>query len=636
MSQSQKHQLNKKRFRSKSLKSIEKTSQSYFTIFYENIQYYFYISNEQESGLISIKCESTSSSNKFETNMDFESLKKKSRVFSSCYNLEEAYKTISNLFKNKKVRIEEAETDDKISLVLSIFNYIEGKEEDIHLILDKIIVKEKGNVDEISISKTEYDTNKINSQSFFDIDIENKINILFKHDESKEKQIAKLEKCTNELKIIHLSIKKELESIKNMIKPRSIKIDENENENEYSDKEESERGKEESSQIEKNEFPDESDYNSEEITNAKSANKLIDKNGEGSKEKILTLKVKKLKEAKSNSENKSKSIPKMAPAKILTAKAICKYLGDNNFAVFKTLNNEVFLTYATHYNSIDFYNIEFDRVTKYIKNAHECEITNFRYTYDNNYNRDLLLSVSNQLKNIKVWDINNLKCIVNIINAYSIGDLFSSCFLIDENDKKNYIISINYEQNLKIYDFEGTHVKEFDNSNDKSFLVDSFYNSKNMKYYIVVANEKFIISYNFYDGSIYNIYYEDNSNSWHMNFIISSNDDGINLIESDTVGYVRVWDFDKGVMLKKLFIEKKMRLRGICLWNYKYLFVGADDKKIKLIDLENDVELDSLKCNDYVCTIKKINCSKFGECLVFQGKIDHCEIKLWKNENFME
>ena len=631
MSQSQKHQLKKKRLRSHSLKSIENTLQNDFTIFYENIQYYFNISYEPKLGLISIKCESTNTSNKFETNLDFESLKKKCRVFSSCYNLDETFKTISNLFKNKKVRIEEAETDDKISLVLSVFNYIEGKEDDIHLILDRIIIKEKGNVDEISISKTEYDTTKINSQNFFDIDIENKINTLFKHDESKEKQIAKLEKCTNELKIIHLSIKKELESIKNMIKFKSNKSDENDN----IDKDEEEKDKEENIQNDENEFLDGSDYNSEEITNAKSANKPTDKNIEVSKEKLLTLKVKKLKEAKPNNDNTSKSIPKMSPYKILTNKALCKYLGDNNFAVFKSLSEEIFLTYATPYNSIHFYNIEYERVTKHIKNAHESEITNFRYTYDKNYNRDLILSVSNQLKNIKVWDVNNLKCIVNIINAYSIGDLFSSCFLIDENDKKNYIISINYEQNLKIYDFEGTHVKEFDNSNDRSFLVDTFYNSKLMKYYIIVANEKFIISYNFYDGSIYNLYYEDNSNSWHMNFIISSNDDGTNLIESDTVGYVRVWDFDKGVMLKKLFIERKMRLRGICLWNYKYLFVGADDKKIKLIDLENDVELDSLKCNDYVCTIKKVNCSKFGECLVFQGKIDHGEIKLWRNKNVM-
>lgn len=631
MSQSQKHQLKKKRLRSHSLKSIENTLQNDFTIFYENIQYYFNISYEPKLGLISIKCESTNTSNKFETNLDFESLKKKCRVFSSCYNLDEAFKAISNLFKNKKVRIEEAETDDKICLVLSVFNYIEGKEDDIHLILDRIIIKEKGNVDEISISKTEYDTTKINSQNFFDIDIENKINTLFKHDESKEKQIAKLEKCTNELKIIHLSIKKELESIKNMIKFKSNKSDENDN----SDEDEEEKDKEENIQNDENEFLDGSDYNSEEITNAKSANKPTEKNIEISKEKLLTLKVKKLKEAKPNNDNTSKSIPKMSPYKILTNKALCKYLGDNNFAVFKSLSEEIFLTYATPYNSIHFYNIEYERVTKHIKNAHEGEITNFRYTYDKNYNRDLILSVSNQLKNIKVWDVNNLKCIVNIINAYSIGDLFSSCFLIDENDKKNYIISINYEQNLKIYDFEGTHVKEFDNSNDRSFLVDTFYNSKLMKYYIIVANEKFIISYNFYDGSIYNLYYEDNSNSWHMNFIISSNDDGTNLIESDTVGYVRVWDFDKGVMLKKLFIERKMRLRGICLWNYKYLFVGADDKKIKLIDLENDVELDSLKCNDYVCTIKKLNCSKFGECLVFQGKIDHGEIKLWRNENVM-
>ena len=246
----------------------------------------------------------------------------------------------------------------------------------------------------------------------------------------------------------------------------------------------------------------------------------------------------------------------------------------------------------------------------------------------------LLLTISNQIKNIKVWDIQYLNCIVNIINVYTIGDLFSSCFLIDENYKKNYIISINYDkEKLKVFDFEGKIIKEIDNSEDKSFLVDTYYNSKTKKYYIVVGNEKFIISYNFFDGTVYHKYSDNNINSWHMNFVISSKEKEVNLIESDTLGYVRIWDFHKGELLKKLLIEKKMRLRGICLWNYKYFFVGAEDKKIKLIDLENNIELDNIKCNDCVCTIKKINCPKYGECFIFQGKLDNGQIKLWRNEN---
>jgi len=98
-------------------------------------------------------------------------------------------------------------------------------------------------------------------------------------------------------------------------------------------------------------------------------------------------------------------------------------------------------------------------------------------------------------------------------------------------------------------------------------------------------------------------------------------------------GYVRIWDFNKGDLLKKLFIEKKMRLRAICLWSHKYLFVGAEDKKIKLIDLEENVEVDYLKVNDCICTIKKVETTKFGECLIFQGKVDNTKIKIWKNEN---
>ena len=456
-----------------------------------------------------------------------------------------------------------------------------------------------------------------------DKEFEQKILALIKKDQIKTNQIERLEKILKEIERVHYSIKSDINSLKDSVGFNSNIIfiekheqysveDEKENDNQYDFE----------NQITNND-------KNEEIEEIYQQNETFLKGKKRGKLKII-----KIKEVKNRIENSSKSIPKMVYTKNLTKKAICKYLGDNNFAVFKTINKEIFLAYGTQYYSIHFYNIDNERITKRITNAHDCEITNFRYTFDKNYNRDLLLSVSNQIKNIKVWDVQNLNCMISINNAYIGGNLFSSCFLIDENNKKNYIISVNYDkENLKIFDFEGKKIKEIENSQDKCFLVDTYYNSKNKKYYIVVGNEKYIVSYNFGDSSIFHKYSDKNSNSWHMNFIINTKDKDVNLIESDTFGYIRIWDFNKGILLKKLLIEKKVRLRGICMWNYKYFFVGAEDKKIKLIDIENNIEIDNLKCNDCVCTIKKINSLKFGECLIFQGKIDNYQIKLWRNEN---
>ena len=636
ISEAQNELSQKKRLRNTS-KFSDSNKQKEFIIKKSNNKYYFTLSIEEEMDWISIRCGQSISNLKFEINLKLEFLKQKCRIFNACFKLEEAFKIISNLFKNKKVRIQE-QNSDSIILVLSILNFIEDKEEDIYLNLEKNKVKKLGEMNDFGNKKVKINLPKDvkeKSENNYNLDFDKKIITLLKNDQTKDNQLLRLEKSLQEIKSLHYSFKKEAIAIKKNIGFNGNKlnqmIEQKSDEYEEDEKEENKENENEEEEEELSENEDD-DYKSEE---SEDMTKNEENKGEKYKEKSTKLKVVKIKEVKNfRNENKSKTIPQMSPCKILTKKAICKFLGDNNFVVFKTINDEILLAYATPYNSIHFYNIEIERVSKRITNAHDVEITNFRYAYDKNNNRDLLLSLSNEIKNIKVWDIQKLNCIINIIGVYHFGDLFSSCFLIDENHKKNYIISINYDkENLKIYDFEGKQIREIENSEDKSFLIDTFYNSKSKKYYIVVANEKFIISYNFEDGSIYNKYHDKSSNSLHMNFIISCKEKEVDLIESDTFGYVRIWDFNMGTILKKLFIEKKMRLRGICLWNYKYLFIGAEDKKIKLIDLENDEEIDNIKCNDYICTIKKINCNKFGECLIFQGKLDHGQIKLWRNEN---
>ena len=401
-------------------------------------------------------------------------------------------------------------------------------------------------------------------------------------------------------------------------------IEHNENQEENGEKEEEEKAEANLNEEEQKE-KDEQENEKKDKKRGKSNQKLA-------KNKII--KIKELNNKIPKEEIKAKNIPKMVFVKNLTKKATCKYLGDNNFAIFKTIKDELFLAYATQYLSIHFYDLELDKITKRISNAHEYEITNFRYTFDKIKNRDLLLTICNSVKSLKVWDVENENCILNITQIYNSGDLYSSCFLMDEIHSKNYIISVNSEkENLKIFDFSGKKLNEINNAGDRSLLVDSFYNSKNKKYYIVVGSEKFIVSYNFPERTVFHKYNESKSTSWHANFIISTKDKEVKLIESDHNGYIRIWDFNKGELLKKIFLEKRKKVRAICLWSYKYLFVSAEDKKIKLLDLENNYEIDSLKVNDIIFILKKVESKKLGECLIFQGKIDNGQIKKWRNEN---
>ena len=48
-------------------------------------------------------------------------------------------------------------------------------------------------------------------------------------------------------------------------------------------------------------------------------------------------------------------------------------------------------------------------------------ISNIRYFLDKANKRELILSVSAQDCNIKIWDINNWKCLLNIGKIYNEG-----------------------------------------------------------------------------------------------------------------------------------------------------------------------------------------------------------------------
>ena len=651
MSKSQQEYTKRKRLRSHLVKSPEKTTKKEFIINNENEKYYFQIYLDKEENQILLKSGQGKNDEKFEIILDLVSLKQISRLFMACYTIDEAYKIILNLFKNKKVVIQE-EIKDSLVLIFVVINLIEDREEEVQLILkkNKENLKNDDNLDESKEKKNKNNSQKenkvenenndnINNSQY--LDFEQKINILFQNNQTKDIQLCRIEKNFEEIKLFHINLKKETNNIKKAagFNSANIKEESQESMNKYleqnyiiDNKEMKEEKEEEKAEDNLNEEEQKDQEDQEEKEDEKKDKKRGKSNQKLPKNKII--KIKEFNNKIPKEENKAKNIPKMVFVKNLTKRATFKYLGDNNFVIFKTIDDQLLLAYGTQYLSIHFYDLEIDKVTKRIANAHEYEITNFRYTLDKVKNRDLLLTICNYVKSLKVWNVEDGSCILNINNIYTSGELYSSCFLMDEIHSKNYIISVNSEkENLKIFDFNGKKINEINNSGDRCFLVDSFYNSKSKKYFIVVGNEKFIVSYNFPERTVFHKYCENKSTSCHINFIISTKDKEVKLIESDYFGYIRIWDFNKGELLKKIFLEKRKKVRAICLWSYKYLFVGADDKKIKLLDLESNYEIDNLKVNDYIFILKKVESKKLGECLILQGKIDNGKIKKWRNEN---
>ena len=55
--------------------------------------------------------------------------------------------------------------------------------------------------------------------------------------------------------------------------------------------------------------------------------------------------------------------------------------------------------------------------------------------------RDLIISISDRDNNLRIWNVKNWDCILNIPDINSIGYICSACIINDSNE--NYIISSN-------------------------------------------------------------------------------------------------------------------------------------------------------------------------------------------------
>ena len=100
------------------------------------------------------------------------------------------------------------------------------------------------------------------------------------------------------------------------------------------------------------------------------------------------------------------------------------------------------------------------------------------------------------------------------------------------------------------------------------------------------------------------------------------------LIKSCYNGNITIWDFHSGLLLNTIKASTTI-LREICLYDNEYLFVGCDDRTIKLIEYKNlKVIKELIGHKNRVISIKKINHPQYGKFLFSQGSGSD-SIKLW-------
>ena len=316
-------------------------------------------------------------------------------------------------------------------------------------------------------------------------------------------------------------------------------------------------------------------------------------------------------------------------------------IGDT-FTVFESIDKILYLIYTNRNHSIISYNlINYEKINE-IKRAHNKNISNFKYYLDNLNKRDLILSLSNEENNIKLWNIKNCDCLLKIENINIDKYAFSSSFIFN-NDNQLYIAASTncvYYSNLpsiiNFFDINGEIIPEKSiECIDNIFSIDNYYHKKNLKNYFMICCKFMIKSYDYNKKRLYHEYH--NMKYSNNKFIINDNNDIIKLIVPCRDNLIRIWNFDTGEEIKeiKIFSNNDNKLDVFCSLNDDYIFAGYNDneKSIKLININDGyVSLALIGNINEITTLKIIKHPKYGECLISQGFEDD-QIKLWKYKN---
>ena len=298
---------------------------------------------------------------------------------------------------------------------------------------------------------------------------------------------------------------------------------------------------------------------------------------------------------------------------------------DRVFCAFKSFNGEPLIVWGSTALNIEFYDCNKEKIVKTIYKAHHQTIFSCRHYADIRLRIDYIITSSND-RSVKVWDATKDNYVLYIPNVHNGYYIYSVSLLCHLHQEKNFVITSCPNEKMKVWSFTGMYMYNFGQSNESTYFIDVFYNKNQKKYFIINANSNDVKSYYFETGDLYHKY-KGTPQTWHMSAVVNNINDIFALIESDGNGTIRIWNFDTAELLKSITAHS-INLRGICLWNDKYLFAAGNDSQVKLFNLEEGKFVKSFKGHtSTVCTIEKIMHPKYGGCLIshaLDGKL-----KIW-------
>jgi WD40 repeat protein len=311
--------------------------------------------------------------------------------------------------------------------------------------------------------------------------------------------------------------------------------------------------------------------------------------------------------------------------KDITDKCQKSYTIDSVFTAFTTLEGKQFVAWGTSAFVIEVYDLTTDAIVNTLSGhtQHIYIVRHFRKT-----SLDYLLSTSYE-RNCKVWDLKNNVCAATVSSCHSGYYLYSALIIFDDlKESTPYIVTTAPNEYTKVWDFKGNHVKDIAAVSDYTYYINTWYDNKNSKIYIVNANSTDIKIYDFRTGSLFRAFKAE-SVTWHMSAFVHDISEVPHLFETDGNGHMRIWNVNTGAIFKDIHVSG-CNLRGLCLWNDQYVMAASSDKSFKIFDIQSGAYTSISGHDNVLCTIEKIEHPNLGECLLTSA-IDG-KIKLWTSK----
>ena len=334
--------------------------------------------------------------------------------------------------------------------------------------------------------------------------------------------------------------------------------------------------------------------------------------------------------------------------------------------MFKSIYDLILLVFINiKHSSIITYNLIDNKKIFEIKNVKAININELKHYLDKKNKRDLLSSITMLENNIKVWNLNNLECILNI--NFRDGNYFfnynSICFINNGNDIHLIASSIILPQTqlIRIYNLIGEKIKEINNSKLRNYFVDTFYDDKFSKNYIIISTNADIRALDYNDTktikhyvpvseqpvkvtSIKNVelnrklHFDDNHVFKDVEYakgplyvIVQKCGNITKLFAAMKENTIKIWNFHSTQLLCEINIPKST-IKGICLWDEENLLIGTGSG-LKLVDLNKNKLVKNFADLYNIVRINICTIPKYGKCLITEN---YNEINLWINKNLIK